>query len=150
MDNPFEEILSELKAIKLLISSLRIAQPREIEIIDRAELRKRLEITEPTVIRWQRRGDIPFMLIGTCVRYNWPEVVKALEKRESNATQDIKAYNTKRRKKEIDELDDRYIKTKLHQATGLSFKEMPREVLDLKKVSLKLKREIRDKKQNNK
>ena len=50
------------------------------EIIDRPELRKRLNLTEPTVIRWEKKGKIPSIRIGSCVRYNWPEVVKALEK----------------------------------------------------------------------
>jgi hypothetical protein len=49
------------------------------EIIDRKELLKRLAITEPTAIRWGKRGTIPEIRVGSNVRYNWPAVVKALE-----------------------------------------------------------------------
>lgn len=52
----------------------------QTEIIDRAELLKRLKITEPTCIRWQKKGKIPFLTIGSAIRYNWPAVVQALEK----------------------------------------------------------------------
>lgn len=49
------------------------------EIIDRAELCKRLSITEPTAIRYERKGKIPSLRIGDSVRYNWPAVIEALE-----------------------------------------------------------------------
>jgi predicted DNA-binding transcriptional regulator AlpA len=50
-----------------------------IEIIDRPTLLKKLGITEPTCIRWEKKGKIPVLRIGSSVRYNWPAVVKALE-----------------------------------------------------------------------
>lgn len=49
------------------------------EIIDRAELCKRLDISEPTVIRWEGKGKIPSLRVGDRVRYNWHKVLKALE-----------------------------------------------------------------------
>lgn len=52
-----------------------------IEIIDQGELAKRLNITKATVIAWVKRGRIPSIRIGASVRYNWPAVVSALEKR---------------------------------------------------------------------
>ena len=50
------------------------------EIIDRGELCKRLAITEPTVIRWEKKGKIPALRIGSNVRYNWPQVIESLSK----------------------------------------------------------------------
>jgi len=49
------------------------------EIIDRDELCKRLAITSPTVIRWEKKGKIPRLSIGTSIRYNWHAVIEALE-----------------------------------------------------------------------
>ena len=49
------------------------------EIIDREELCKRLAVTSPTVIRWEKKGKIPRLMIGSSIRYNWPAVIEALE-----------------------------------------------------------------------
>ena len=49
------------------------------EIIGTKLLCSRLNITEPTIIRWRKTGKIPFLLIGTSIRYDWQAVVKALE-----------------------------------------------------------------------
>jgi hypothetical protein len=50
-----------------------------IEIINREELCKRLDIAEPTAIRWEKKGKIPSFRIGSNVRYNWPKVIESLE-----------------------------------------------------------------------
>ncbi len=57
----------------------------QCEIIDRAELCKRLSITEPTVIRWEKKGKIPCLHLGKSVRYKWEEVITALEKKGGKA-----------------------------------------------------------------
>ena len=54
--------------------------PAKEEIIDRKELAKRLNITEPTIIRWEKKKKIPAIRIGSSVRYNWKGVIKSLEK----------------------------------------------------------------------
>lgn len=51
------------------------------EIIDRSELRRRLSVSNPTIIRWEKKGIIPTLRIGSAVRYNWPAVVSSLENR---------------------------------------------------------------------
>jgi hypothetical protein len=81
MSNPFEEILQELKDIKTTLSSAQTVPSLQVEIIDRPELMKRLNITEPTAITWGKRGVIPELRIGSNVRYNWYAVVQALENR---------------------------------------------------------------------
>lgn len=50
-----------------------------VEIIDTKELCIRLNITEPTVIRWRKKGKIPFLQIGSAVRFNYSNVISALE-----------------------------------------------------------------------
>jgi len=78
--NPFDLIFKELSEIKDTVVAFKkpdiSPQP---EIIDRKELLKRLNITEPTAIRWGKKGTIPELRIGSNVRYNWPSVVRALE-----------------------------------------------------------------------
>lgn len=84
MLNPFEIILSKLEELELKFAS--IGNPPVLtssEIIDRLELCKRLAITEPTAIRWEKKGHIPSFRIGSNVRYNWHKVLEALESRKS-------------------------------------------------------------------
>jgi excisionase family DNA binding protein len=38
-----------------------------------------LGVTEPTIIRWRKKGKIPFMQIGSAVRFSLPAVISALE-----------------------------------------------------------------------
>lgn len=52
------------------------------EIINRDELCKRLKITEPTAIRWEKKGVIPCFRIGSSIKYNWPKVIEALENKK--------------------------------------------------------------------
>lgn len=80
--NPFDEILTELAEIK---SQLTRPQPTTTndEIIDRAELQRRLGVTEPTLIRYGRKGIIPELRLGANVRYNWPDVIEALSNRKN-------------------------------------------------------------------
>ena len=54
--------------------------PAKEEIINRKELAERLDITEPTIIRWERKKKIPVIRIGSAVRYNWKAVIASLEK----------------------------------------------------------------------
>ncbi len=76
--NPFDAIYQKLDAIEQKVSTSPTTAP-QIEIIDRKELLRRLAITEPTAIRWGRRGKIPEIHIGSNIRYNWPAVVASLE-----------------------------------------------------------------------
>ena len=45
------------------------------------ELCKYLGVTEPTILRWRKKGKIPFFCIGSAVRFRKNEVIKALEKK---------------------------------------------------------------------
>lgn len=68
--------------IENAVSKFITPQPdtQQTEIIDRDELCKRLAITEPTAIRWEKKGKIPTLRIGSCVRYNWQMVIQSLSK----------------------------------------------------------------------
>lgn len=80
MSNPFDLILTQIEEVKTILSTSSSQSPtKQIEIIDRAELCKRLDVSQPTVIRWERKGTIPCFRIGSNVRYNWHSVVSTLE-----------------------------------------------------------------------
>lgn len=82
MINYFEVIIEDLQEIKskFLQTSTGVAIQQK-EIIDRRELCKRLAITEPTAIRWEKKNKIPCFRIGSSVRYNWHTVIETLEKK---------------------------------------------------------------------
>jgi hypothetical protein len=80
MYNPFEVILNELKEIRETLGAFPTSSPTSVEIIDRPELMKRLNISEPTAIRWGKIGRIPELRFGTNVRYDWSKVVASLNK----------------------------------------------------------------------
>ena len=44
-----------------------------------------LGISEPTLIRWRKKGKIPFMQIGTALRYDKEAVIKAIENKRKGA-----------------------------------------------------------------
>jgi hypothetical protein len=80
MENPFDLILQQLQEIKGELSTLKSADAgTQPEIISRAELQKRLGISEPTAVLWGRKGKIPELRVGASIRYNWPSVIAALE-----------------------------------------------------------------------
>lgn len=80
MENPFEVILNQLVAIQEQIIQLNVnSPPQKIEIINQAEITKRLGISKPTLIRWVEKGKIPSIRVGKSVRYNWYSVLDALE-----------------------------------------------------------------------
>ena len=47
--------------------------------INQRDLCKFLDLSEPTVIRWRKKGLIPFMQIGSAIRYDVNRVIEALE-----------------------------------------------------------------------
>lgn len=83
MLNPFDLIIEKLDGLE---SKIELNGPvqgiKPIEIIGRDELCKRLNITEPTCIRWEKKGLIPSFRIGSSCRYNWPKVIEALESKK--------------------------------------------------------------------
>ena len=73
-------ILAAFNDLKeLVLQNRNITPVVSAEIIDTKELCKRLDVSEPTIIRWRRQKKVPFIKIDGVIRYNWPEVVKSLE-----------------------------------------------------------------------
>ena len=80
MLNPFDVINEKLDRLESRFSETNTATPiQPTEIIGRNELCSRLDITEPTAIRYEKKGKIPSFRIGSNVRYNWQTVINALE-----------------------------------------------------------------------
>lgn len=77
---------NELEALIHSVISKTISLPtkeKQPEIINREELCKRLDITEPTAIRWEKKGKIPCFRIGSNVRYKWDSVLESLENKKN-------------------------------------------------------------------
>ena len=84
MSNPFEQIQTDLTDIKTLLMSIAATPPHlphaAEKPVDTKEICSFLNITTPTLIRYRKKGKIPFMRIGAKVMFNKTEVLKALEK----------------------------------------------------------------------
>lgn len=50
------------------------------EIIDSETLCKRLNLSNVTVIKYRKKGKIPFLIIGDAIRFEWNAVLQALKK----------------------------------------------------------------------
>lgn len=48
-------------------------------IITGEELCKKLDVTIQTLIRWRQKGKIPYLQIGSSIRYDLNKVIEALE-----------------------------------------------------------------------
>jgi excisionase family DNA binding protein len=87
MDNPFLILEERMTRIESLLWELK----NNFEIKDSDNLSKNrpvttkqlceyLDVTEPTILRWRKKGKIPFFTIGNAVRFHLSEVLTALEK----------------------------------------------------------------------
>lgn len=77
---PIEDLRDLLKdAVRQELSSIEPEQGPD-EILTRKELCGRLQVTEQTIINLERKGNIPRFFLGSSVRYNWREVLAALNK----------------------------------------------------------------------
>lgn len=80
---PLDELLAYVKqAVREEIAA--VVSSKEITVdnappITTKELCKHLRITEPTVIRWRKKGKIPYITIGSAIRFNLIAVMAALE-----------------------------------------------------------------------
>lgn len=75
-------ILERFSQLEKMIQAIPPAQALPAaEIIDENELCKRLRLSKPTVRDWRTRKKIPSITDGAVIRYNWPSVITALEKK---------------------------------------------------------------------
>ena len=63
-------------AIENMPESNQAPQP---EIMTGEELCKKLDVTIQTLIRWRHKGKIPYLQIGSSIRYDFNKVLDALE-----------------------------------------------------------------------
>lgn len=92
MQNLVEQFKEEFRQMirEELAANIQIPEPQKevIKPISQKELCTFLGLTEPTVIRWRQKGKLPFMQIGSAIRYDLSSVLLALEsknnKRASN------------------------------------------------------------------
>lgn len=85
MDNPFEQLHERLASIESMLlnlqngsNNLTAPSTSKEKPISIKELCEHLNITEPTALRWRKKGKIPFFTIGAAVRFNLSEVLIAL------------------------------------------------------------------------
>ena len=77
-DAEFKSLM--LEAVEFAVNNLpKKETPKETLIITGDELCKKLGVTIQTLIRWRQKGRIPFLEIGSAVRYDLHKVLEALE-----------------------------------------------------------------------
>ena len=79
-NNPFEQLADELNSIKIQLAEITELKP-QAEIISDKTLCERLEVTRQTLGRWRKQNRIPFIQIGSVIRYDYNKVLEALEKK---------------------------------------------------------------------
>lgn len=79
---PIEELVQRFREVvkEEIAANGSLASNNDEPPITTKELCKFLSITEPTAIRWRKKGKIPFFEIGSAIRYNKNEVMDALRK----------------------------------------------------------------------
>ncbi|HEY0055410.1 MAG TPA: helix-turn-helix domain-containing protein [Pedobacter sp.] len=74
--------------IRQEIGGVKPSEPKpEPKLTGQKELCAFLNLSEPTIIRWRQKGKIPYLQIGSAIRYDLNAVVSALEvgnKKKSN------------------------------------------------------------------
>lgn len=87
MDNPFNQLYNKLENIESLLATLSNYKDTPLplpEILEKPvttqELCNYFRVSEPTILRWRKKGRIPCIMIGTAVRFNLSDVLKSLAK----------------------------------------------------------------------
>lgn len=76
--NPYEHLIRKIDSLIKTVNELSLRlenKEKEIEIIDRRELAKRLSVTQRTILNIEARGVIKPIRFGRVVRYNWSDFV---------------------------------------------------------------------------
>ena len=83
MQNLVEQFKEEFRQMirEELAANIPISEPPKelIKPVSQKELCTFLGLTEPTVIRWRQKGKLPFMQIGSAIRYDLNAVLLALQ-----------------------------------------------------------------------
>lgn len=82
---PFHQFKDEIaKMIKnqLESGSLESTVSKTQTILDTDELMVKLGVTRPTLSKWRKENRIPFIQVGSVVRYDLDKVLEALENKK--------------------------------------------------------------------
>jgi hypothetical protein len=60
--------------------NLTTSGPNDADLITKKELARRLHKTPRCIELWMRRRYLPYIKLGRSVLFNWPDVLKALER----------------------------------------------------------------------
>jgi excisionase family DNA binding protein len=82
--NPFDELLQRMDKLEGMIAGISPALPAEAleKPVTTDELCEFLAVTRPTIARYRKKNVIPFMIIGSAIRYDRRAVLKALESKQ--------------------------------------------------------------------
>lgn len=72
------ELLEQMKNLETKIN-IPAKNQREPVIINGEDLCKKLDITIQTLIRWRQKEKIPYLQIGSSIRYDLNKVLDAIE-----------------------------------------------------------------------
>lgn len=80
----FEDLPNEVSRLNdklesLLTSNSNPPQSEEETLMDSRELSDFLDVSKVTIHKWRKQGRIPFIRIGTRIRFQKGDVMKALE-----------------------------------------------------------------------
>ncbi len=87
MFNPHAEIITRLDNIERLLLDLKSLNRNPHtntvpeKLLTTREVCEFLGITEPTLIRRRKKGQIPFLSVGGSIRFDKAAIIKALEKK---------------------------------------------------------------------
>lgn len=90
IQNPFAVLEAKLANIEGLLIDLKhpgesiISKPSQT-ILDTDQLMAKLGVTRPTLSRWRKENRIPFIQVGSVVRYDLDKVLEALENKKRRA-----------------------------------------------------------------
>jgi excisionase family DNA binding protein len=77
----FKEEIRELIRAEIAATAPVSVQVQESPVVltNQRGLCEFLSLSEPTIIRWRNKGKIPFLKVGSAIRYDLNAVAKALE-----------------------------------------------------------------------
>ena len=79
--SPLEELTDAIRNV--VREELSKVSPEDLQppqdLLTEKEVLKKLGITQPTISKWRQKGKIPFVRVGSSIRYDLGKVIKALE-----------------------------------------------------------------------
>lgn len=83
--NPYDYLNERLASIEAIIKKVaenQTATAPQPQIMTGEQVQVKLDITRQTLARWRTQKRIPFIQVGTVIRYDFLKVLEALESRK--------------------------------------------------------------------